>query len=295
MKLVEPQASLALQNILYLTDFSKNSDAAFAHAIAFAANYHATLFVLHVVPPEPNLGVPLDPMPRAMDTALAEGERQMDAFVRGGTLKGLKHEVMVSEGDIEAVVAEAVTHHRIDLIVMGTHGRTGIGKVLLGSVAEKILRLSPVPVLTIGPQCGNRFVLNRRMKVVIFATDLSSDSVGALPYACTLASENRGKLVMLHVVEGDGSRDVELAADLKRHMLDLLPVGVVSSCETEPVVEFGSVTETILSLARMSLADLLVLGVRTVPHPVFAAHLPWPVLSGVVAHASCPVLTVRHE
>lgn len=295
MKLLEPQTSLALKNVLYLTDFSDASQNALAHAMALTASYQAKLFVLHVVPPEPHLAVPLDPIPRAMDSALADGERQMENFLRAHPLQGLRHEVAVSEGDMEAVILDLVEHAGIDLIVMGTHGRTGMEKVVVGSTTEMILRLSPIPVLTIGPACGRRYPESRRIKAVLFATDFSSNSIAALPYACTVARENRARLIIVHVLAGDVSRDEEIAAQLRQRLIELLPVGVLSNCESEFLVEFGSPAEKILAIARNAAADLLVLGVRAVPHPALTAHLPWPLLSAVLAHAPCPVLTVRRE
>jgi len=295
MKLAEPQTTLALKNILYLTDFSDASQNALAHAMALAAGYEAKLYLLHVVAPEPHLAVPLDPLPRAMDSALAAGEHEMEDFLRGHPVQTLRHQAMVTEGDMEAVILDLVESAAIDLIVLGTHGRTGVEKVVVGSTTEMILRLSPVPVLTIGPGCGKRYPETRRIKAVLFATDFSSDSVAALPYACTIARENRARLIIAHVLAGDATRDEQIAAQLKQRLMELLPVGVISSCESEFLVELGSPSERILAIARNAPADLLVLGVRRVPHPALSAHLPWPLLSAVLAHAPCPVLTVRRE
>lgn len=293
MRILEAQAGLGLKNVLYLTDFSAASQNAFAHALALAGRYHSKLFVLHVVPSEPNLGVPLDPMPRAMDTVLAGGERHMDEFLRDYPLRDLQHEVIVSEGDLEAVVADLLEHAAVDLLVMGTHGRTGVGKVVLGSTAEKVLRLAGVPVLTIGPACDDRLVNQGAVGAVLYATDFSSSSLAALPYACTVAGEHHARLILLHVLAGDRAHDDRIAEELKRRMADLLPVGALSSCRPEFVIECGSAAERILAVAKTSAAGLLVLGVRSIPHPALSAHLPWPLVSAVLAHAPCPVLTVR--
>lgn len=293
MRILEAQTGLGLKNVLYLTDFSAASQNAFAHALALAGRYQSKLFVLHVVPPEPNLGVPLDPMPRAMDATLAEGERHMDDFLRDHPLRNLQHEVIVSEGDLEVVVAELLDRAAVDLLVMGTHGRTGFGKVVLGSTAEKVLRLANVPVLTIGPACSDRLVKAPAIGTVLFATDFSSSSLAALPYACAVAGEHHARLVLLHVLAGDRAHDERIGDELKRRMADLLPVGALSSCRPEFVVECGSAAERILGVAQAAAAGLLVLGVRSIPYPALSAHLPWPLVSAILAHASCPVLTIR--
>lgn len=293
MRILEAQAGLGLKNVLYLTDFSAASQNAFAHALALAGRYHSKLFVLHVVAPEPNLGVPLDPVPRAMDTGLADGERCMDDFLRDHPLRDLEHEVIVSEGDLEAVVADLLERAAVDLLVMGTHGRTGVEKVVLGSTAEKVLRLAAVPVLTIGPACGDRLAHQRAIDTVLYATDFSSNSLAALPYACTVAGEDHARLIILHVLAGDRAHDDRIADEWKRRMAEILPVGALSSCRPEFVIECGSAAERILAVAKSSAAGLLVLGVRSIPYPALSAHLPWPLISAVLAHAPCPVLTVR--
>ena len=94
----------------------------------------------------------------------------------------------------------AIEADDVDLIVLGTHGRTGAEKLLLGSVAEEIFRRSPVPVLTIGPGVRSSTHNAGRFRRVLFATDLSPESLAAAPYAITLAQENQARLALLLVM-----------------------------------------------------------------------------------------------
>lgn len=96
---------------------------------------------------------------------------------------------------------EVIGGCKIDLIVLGTHGRTGWGKVLLGSVAESIFRKAPCPVVTVGPHCSADPKRSVEFHQIVFATNFSPESLVAAPYAVSLAQENQAKLTLLHVVE----------------------------------------------------------------------------------------------
>jgi nucleotide-binding universal stress UspA family protein len=113
----------------------------------------------------------------------------------------LEHETIVDWSiDLWDAVQKTIKEKHIDLIVMGTHGRTGAEKFLMGSVAEEIFRRSPVPVLTIGPDVRSSIPTSGRFHRVLFATDFTRASLAASPYAISLAQENNAKLVSLHVM-----------------------------------------------------------------------------------------------
>ncbi|MGA7854233.1 MAG: universal stress protein [Candidatus Acidiferrales bacterium] len=86
------------------------------------------------------------------------------------------------------------------MIVLGTHGRTGAEKLLRGSVAEEIFRLSPVPAFTVGPGVQTSVRDGGRVRRVLFATDFTPESLGGAPYAVTLAQENQARLLLLLVM-----------------------------------------------------------------------------------------------
>jgi nucleotide-binding universal stress UspA family protein len=95
-------------------------------------------------------------------------------------------------------LAKAIQEKKIDLIVMGTRGRSGVGKFLLGSSAEEVFRQAPCPVLTVGPHSPAK--APHEFTRIVFATDFSPESVAALPYAVSLAQECQAHLTLLHVV-----------------------------------------------------------------------------------------------
>jgi nucleotide-binding universal stress UspA family protein len=138
-------AMLPIRIIVHPTDFSENSQAAFEMACAMARDFSASLYVVHVDPPSPvfaELGA-IPPFPvnkEALERKLAEIQSANPAvkFTR----------LLVDGNEATEITAFAEKVHA-DLIVMGTHGRTGLGRLLMGSVAEEVLRRAPCPVMTI--------------------------------------------------------------------------------------------------------------------------------------------------
>jgi nucleotide-binding universal stress UspA family protein len=191
----------------------------------------------------------------------------------------------------------------IDLIVVGTRGRTGIAKTLLGSVAELILRQAPCPVLTVGPHVRleqerwdtERYGKQREMREILYATDLAADFPAAAPYAISLAQENQAHLVLLHVIEDQKAGELvqpEQVVDSMEHKLrQLVPQEAELWCEPVSLVEQGEPAEKILDVANRRHADLIVLGARSAKG--LATHLNAGTVHKIVSQAKCPVLTVR--
>jgi nucleotide-binding universal stress UspA family protein len=298
MKTTETGTRLTLKNILFLTDFSEPSEAALPFAVAMAREYGATIHALHVLTPAAYSNsrpeVCFVAMEAEEETAQSEIER-VDA-----RLTGLAHESIVVRGfAVWPTLEQAMENCSADLIVLGTHGRTGAQKFLLGSVAEEIFRRSSVPVLTIGPHVHSGTHNGAKFHRVLFATDFTPESLAAAPYALSLAQENKARLLLLHVVRDHEQRKEEAlgessVANILYKLNDLVPNEAELWCRPETVVEFGDPAERILGAANERGADLIVLGVRGAPgHLGAATHLERTTAHKVVAHAGCPVLTVR--
>jgi nucleotide-binding universal stress UspA family protein len=140
---------IAVRNILHPTDFSEQSRGAFDMACVLAKACGAKLTVLHVVQPMVSVGemgaVPM-PVPPEMEAAVREQLMQ----VRPAD-SGVAVEHLLADGDAVFEILEAAREKKADLIVMGTHGRTGLGRLLMGSVAEMVVRKAPCAVLTVKP------------------------------------------------------------------------------------------------------------------------------------------------
>ncbi|MFZ0213015.1 MAG: universal stress protein [Candidatus Acidiferrales bacterium] len=298
MTTLEAGTRISLKNILFLTDFSEPSEAALPFAIGIARAYGAKTFALHVLRPDPLLYTTPASVAVAQEaqeeTAKAEMQR-IEAH-----LADVPHETMMEWGiGVWPTIERAIKDKNIDFLVVGTHGRTGAQRLLLGSIAEEIFRRSTVPVLTIGPAVPSGVHNGARFHRVLFATDFSAHSLVAWPYALSLAQENQARLLLLHVIPKERAsyeqKLGEISVASPQYRLNaLLPKEADFWCRPEAVVEEGDPATRIVTAAKERGADLIVLGVRNATkHLGAATHLERVTAHRVVANAKCPVLTVR--
>jgi nucleotide-binding universal stress UspA family protein len=293
MQAVQARTRITLKNILFATDFSAASDAAAPIAIQIARRYGAKVYGVHVNRFDDYTAAA--PNAWAAMAEAAERENKEDAGRLNEQLQGIEHEVVVGEGNIWEVMSGLIEQKEIDLVVLGTRGRTGFGRTLLGSVAEQILRQSPCPVLTVGPHVNLWSEEYAKMREILYATDLAAEYPIAAPYAVSLAQENQAHLVLLHVIEDPKAGDLvdsPEVVDLKERKLQQL-VTQQAGLWRDPtyIVEQGPAAEKILDVAKRRHTDLIVLGAR--PAKGLATHLNIGTVHKVVSQATCPVLTVR--
>ncbi len=301
-----------LEHILCPVDFSECSRRAFDQAVAIAGRRGADVTVLHVLPePSPVPALPYGPEgpgPFGFETvtrdrALAELKR----FLATEHAVGVPvHYETVESSNVYKEILQQASRTAADLVVMGTHGRSGFDFLLLGSVAEKTLRTSPVPVLIVPPLNSGVLPADRGpVRSVLCAVDFSQDSVRALEFAASIVQyAAAGRLTLLHVVEpislgydpkGGTGFDVEGyerglvesgLAQLQKSAPDAAELG----CEVEVMVSRGKAYTEILRVATERQIDLIVLGVHgrhALDRLVFgstAEHL--------VRRSTCPVLAV---
>ena len=139
-----------INNILFLTDFSPVSTAALHYALSVARRFKAKVYVTHVL--EPPLVAPPSAVVYEAAPAREDAEKKFGALLDEGELNEVLHEIILTEGPVSRVVEQIVREKDIDLIVVGTHGRKGFQKMMLGSIAEEIYRKIACPVLAIGPE-----------------------------------------------------------------------------------------------------------------------------------------------
>jgi nucleotide-binding universal stress UspA family protein len=132
--------------VLVPTDGSEGSRAAVEHAVDLARTFDAVLHVLSVV--DADVGVD-GAVVGTLDAFEAAGEDAVDEVARRAAAAGVETVTDVREGTPHRALLDYADEHAVDLVVMGTHGRTGLDRYLLGSVAERVVRLSDVPVLTV--------------------------------------------------------------------------------------------------------------------------------------------------
>jgi len=135
------------EQILLPTDGSEGTRGAVEHAINLATTYDATLHTIYVV--DTNVGIDAS-VPGTLDTLEEAGENAIDDVIQQAEAAGVKTtEGVVAQGTPHQAILDYIDEHDIDLVVMGTHGRTGLDRYLLGSITEKVVRLSDAPVLTV--------------------------------------------------------------------------------------------------------------------------------------------------
>jgi nucleotide-binding universal stress UspA family protein len=298
MKTLEAGKQVAIKNILFATDFSDYSNAALPYAMAIARRFGAKLYGAHVLA----AGQYIFMSPESW-VAFAEEEailKQTAIEKLEEQLRGVPHQVLSGVGDVSDVIDRLNGEHDFDLIVLGSHGRTGARKVLMGSIAEAIYRTTDCPVLNVGPNVPRDPSSKIRFQRILFSTDFARDRSAALSYAISLADEEASELLLLHVItpSASGSLSEEgLKASICRRLRELLPAeaeGCDVKCLVEVGKEFAPPAEKILEVVRERQPDLVVLGVRQRNGGVASVtHWAHSTSQHIVAHATCPVLTIR--
>ena len=190
-----------------------------------------------------------------------------------------------------------------DLVVMGTHGRGGFERIVLGSVTEKVLRKLTCPVLTVPPHAGKTPTVPGPFTSILCATDFSNASLHALEYAMSLAQEAGSTLTVVFSLQWELEDEAELQApvvseyrlmreaDSQKRLDALVPKSVRDVCKVETVMATGKASREITRIADNVMADLIVMGVHgrgVVDLTLFGSTTHY-----VIRHAHCPVLTVR--
>jgi len=293
----KPINLITFKNILYLTDFSQASRAALPFARTVARNHGAMVHAVHVL--GSNRHDCASPELRAALLSADEQIAQAEIDRLDSALSGTDHQALVVHGeDIWPVVEAAIKDYYADLIVIGTRGRTGSLKHRLGSVAEEIFRRASVPVLTIGPNVYSSFHYDARFRRLLFATDFEAESDAAARFAVSIAQENRGQLILLHVLDGPrpgaGSIVEPSVAEIMHELYEVIPNSAELRCRSQAVVRYGDPSKQIVETAKERCAELIVLGVRDHANTLdIATHMDKATAHKVLVHASCPVLTVR--
>lgn len=280
-----------INNILFLTDFSPVSTAALHYALSVARRFEAKVYVTHVLEPA-FVAAPAAGFCEAASTR-QDAEKKFGALLNEGELNDVLHEMILREGAVLPVVEKIVRERKIDLIVVGTHGRKGLHKVWPGSLAEKIYRNANCPVLTIGPENPANPKRDMSTRRILLATDLRDQAHRASDYAVAMAWRHGAELIVLHVIEDHvsdfGRSEQQRLAALAR-MEGLIPKEALLASEPKMLVLRGDAADDIPRAACEHKADLIVIGLHGGKR--MAGHLPGTLAYRVVCAAPCPVLTV---
>jgi nucleotide-binding universal stress UspA family protein len=296
---------IKIKNILYPTDFSKDSAIAYGYAESLAAHYGAKLFAVHVAQPA-FLAYPDYAYTAAVAGVFrnlrAHAEHQFAEFMKDrachATQHGIETQRTILEGSIPGEILKFAEHNAIDLIVMGTHGRNLDDRKTLGSVTERVLRKASSPVLAVRkpersfvtPGGGTHAV---NLRKILYCTDFSKDSHRAADYAFSLAIEYGAEITLLHVLEDVPDRgDAQSAiTEVKKRLSATIPTEASGRCMSPVKVRIGRPYQEIIQFAVEDQTDLIVLGVRG--RNIADLALFGSTTYRVIQLGPCPVLTVH--
>jgi len=284
---------LFLRNILMATDFSECSARALGYALGIAARYRAQLHLLHCIDPAPYNLVTPDAVETSCEAAWRDMRRLQSDLRNSGLAKDVEIKFRVEAAGVPAILPQIVRDLDLGLIVVGTHGRTGWRKVVLGSVAEIVVDHASCPVLTVGPSTDRDRLERFGPESILFASDPSARSKLAESYAFSLAQKYNSRLTVADVLEDHAGRVLARVSQFEWRESESKD----ATREREPTLlpqlptEIGTERDLILQVADHVAADLIVL---TVPAAhKFTNRFLSTTSYRVVCGARCPVLTVR--
>jgi len=294
---------IQITHVLCPVDFSEFSRRAVDHAAAVARWYRAKLTVLHVFPNLPVLDLPPVVMGAEERERIAAALRRFTSHVPAD----VPLEFHIEEAsDIHRAILGQAEARAADLLVIGSHGRWGFERLLLGSVTEKVIRKAPCPTMVVprhAPDASPDEPVQFRR--VLCPVDFSDASIRAAEYALAVAEEADAQLTLLHVIEIplglreyapgaeislDSIRDAR-EADCRRRLGQLIPEQARAYCTVEIAIREGGVHREILKVAGERHADLIVMGVQgrsAIDRITFGSNT-----ARVTRGATCPVLIVR--
>jgi nucleotide-binding universal stress UspA family protein len=279
--------------ILFASEIPAN-EKAFAFAQAQALESGADLIVFHaydtlVISASEKSGV------RYYDYAAAARAEmhRLEPLAERARAAGLRCEVVVRPGLAADQILAYARERQIDRIVMGTHSPGPIGKLLVGSVAEAVLRTSTAPVFIVGPQVVDGTFRNFATKTILCAVSLLDTSVVVAAFASELAVQHKARLILQHVIKPQERLEVLAGRSIDQiegDLLGLVPKELQEKTEVQAIVVPGDPTEELLYQGRAQQADLIVLGAHGAT--AFAAITRHGIVYKVLAHSECPVLTL---
>jgi nucleotide-binding universal stress UspA family protein len=279
--------------ILFASEIPAN-EKAFAFALAQAAEFGANLILFHaydtlVVAASETSGIRYYDYAAAARTEI----KQLEPLAQRVRAPGVPCEVIVRPGLAADQILAFLREREVDRVVMGTHSPGPIGKLLVGSVAEAVLRTAKVPVYIVGPEVVDGSYRNFAIRTILCAVSMQEASYIVAGFAAELAEQHSARLILQHVIKPQERAEVLAGRSIDQvedDLRSLVPVELTGRLAVQTIVVPGDPTEELLYQARAQQADLIVLGAQGAS--AFAAITRHGVVYKVLAHAHCPVITL---
>ena len=294
---------MRIKLILCPVDFSEFSTRAYRHALSLAEHYRAKLLVLHVVElwryPYADYAATAGDYANFRQALHQGGMEQLQKFVTNYHHDGIQPELAIHEGRAPDTILSFAKAQKVDLIVMGTHGRRGFDRLMLGSATDRVMREAHCPVLAVcqpprnSVAAGEKGLYAHHLSRILVCTDFSENSERALDYAISVTEEYDAELTLMHVVEEVPSRDTteEVVAASTKQLERLIPTEKRKTLKIRTVVRIGKPYQRIVECAQQAQIDLVTMGVRgagALDRAVFGSTT-----YRVIQLGPCPVLTVH--
>ena len=282
-----------LRSILLATDFSEFSARALDYAVGIASRYESQLYLYHCIDPAPYSLAEPDVVWKTRDDIKCQLEHAVLDFHRQGLTRNIEVKVVAEVGDVTTFLPQAVKDLDPSLVVVGTHGRNGWQKMVLGSVAEIVMDQVSCPVLSVGPSAHRKRIQAFGPENILLVSEASMRSQLAESYALSLAHKYGSRLTVVDVLKNRSGRDLAQVSQAKccdTEQTDVVPDRELPHfAQSSP--EVGSQSDFVLQVADRTQADLIVLTVSNSHRFTdrFVSTNSYRVVSG----APCPVLTVH--
>lgn len=276
------------KRIFFATDFSRQADKAFHYAAWWNRRFDGKLYSAHAIPAAYYAIDAGKIAPALRDSEIGIARKKLQRYVTKVQGNQFDHEEVVASAVPKELIREMVVSRHIDLVVMGSRGRGGLGKLTLGSVAESVLRHLNCPILICGPHCKQNL---SKLESIVLATRMSLGSLRPMEYAVAIARQFKAQLAVTHILP-HATKNKEIEAQQMECAAAEIERAVPSATALHPCycVKDGDPAEQILRVAKERAADLIVMGVDEKGR--VADHFPWTTISQVIRMARCPILTV---
>jgi nucleotide-binding universal stress UspA family protein len=279
--------------ILFAAEIPAN-EKAFSFALAQAVEHGAELILFHAYDTLVVSATESSSVLYYDSAAAARAEMEhLEPLAERARDEGVECETVVRPGLAADQILNYLREREIDRIVMGTHSPGPIGKLLVGSVAEAVLRMASVPVFIVGPEVVDCAYSNFALRNILCGISLHESSSMVAAFAAELAAEHSARLILQHVIrpqERQGILAGRSIHQIENELVSLVPVALRGRIAVQPLVAPGDPTEEMLFRARSQQADLIVLGAQGAS--AFAAVARLGVVYKMLAHARCPVMTL---
>jgi nucleotide-binding universal stress UspA family protein len=280
--------AVTFEHILVPTDFSDVSQRALQYAKTFAKHGNSELLLVHVTPP---MNTITSPEAAWIDETEIETmyQEQLEQGSAALVSEGYRARAISRTGPLYDELLSAIKEYQVDLVVLGTHGRKGVERFLLGSDAEAMIRRAHCPVLSVGPAVPELQNKEWSIREVICATTFDPRSAEVAAYAHKLAAQYGAELVLFHVKSPGTQEDVDWVA-FEEAFRYYVPEDHGKASWLRTRLASTAPGSSIVDLAKQRGSDLIVMGAH--PASSMATHLPRGTAAKVLMEAGCPVFTL---